>query len=121
MKEDYYMHQRFLLECDYENVSLIDSFCPQDEFIQNFTEPVNLFDIDDEITRKVKISYLLKEIDTEEDLNNFLKKVDLVDTLIIENDVNQSTNKIIAEYQKATLKAFIKRSDRHLRLSCAVL
>ena len=100
MKKDYYMHQKFLLDCDYEEVSLPDSSFLKNEFIQDFTESINLFDTDKEITRKVKLSYLLKEIDTRNDLSEFLNKTNFTDNLIIENDMKdqpESLAKIGAE------------------------
>ena len=106
MKKDYYMHQRFLLNCDYEEISLPDSSVLQDEFIQDFTEPINLFDTDNEIKRKVKFSYLLKEIDSKDDLSNFMEKTKFTDSLIIENDMRKSGNPIIDDFQDACLKAF---------------
>ena len=63
MKKDYYMHQSFLLNYDYDNDSVPCSTKSNNEFIQDFTESINLFDTE-EITRKVNFSYLLKEIDT---------------------------------------------------------
>ncbi|MCR4954909.1 MAG: hypothetical protein K6A43_12650 [Treponema sp.] len=109
MKKDYYMHQKFLLDCDYEEVSLPDSSVLKNEFIQDFTESINLFDTDKEITRKVKLSYLLKEIDTRNDLSEFLNKTNFTDNLIIENDMKESKNPIIAEFQNTCLKAFYKQ------------
>ena len=106
MKKDYYMHQKFLLDCDYESVSLPDTSCFPETFVQDFTEPINLFDNEASITRKVKISYLLKEIVTEDDLATFMGETRFVDNLLIENDMPRSENPIIADYQEACLKAF---------------
>ena len=106
MKKDYYMHQKFLLDCDYESVSLSDPHSLQEIFVQDFSEPINLFDTEDSITRKVKFSYLLKEIDTKEDLVAFMGKTEFVDNLLIENDMPRSENPIVADYQEACLKAF---------------
>lgn len=112
MKKDYYMHQKFLLDCNYEEVSLPDSSVLKNEFIQDFTESINLFDTDKEITRKVKLSYLLKEIDTRNDLSEFLNKTNFTDNLIIENDMKESKNPIIAEFQNTCLKAFYKQLEK---------
>ncbi|MCR5217041.1 hypothetical protein [Treponema sp.] len=49
MKKDYYMHQKFLLDCDYKEVSLPDSSNLKNDLIQDFTESINLFDTDKEI------------------------------------------------------------------------
>ena len=114
MKKDYYMHQKFLLDCDYEKVSLPDSSVLKNEFIQDFTESINLFDTDKEITRKVKLSYLLKEIDTRNDLSEFLNKTNFTDNLIIENDMKESKNPIIAEFQNTCLKAFYKQLEKQV-------
>lgn len=111
MKKDYYMHQKFLLDCNYENVSLPDFHFSQDEFVQDFSEPVNLFDTEEVIKRKVKFSYLLKEIDSKEDLLDFKRKTDFVDNIIIENDMSTSENPIIADFQNACLKAFYKQLE----------
>jgi len=108
MKKDYYMHQRFLLDCDYESVSLPNISRLEDTFIQDFTETVNLFDTEDIITRKVNFSYLLKEIDTQEDFDAFLQKIKFVDNLIIENDMPKNDNPIIEEFQESCFKAFHK-------------
>lgn len=112
MKKDYYMHQRFLLDCDYEDVSLPDSPSLQEEFIQDFTEPINLFDSEEKITRKVNFSYLLKEIDSKDDMLDFNNKTNFADNLIIENDMKESDNPIIAEFQNACLKAFYRQIDK---------
>ena len=112
MKKDYYMHQRFLLDCDYEKISLPNSSLSQEEFIQDFSESINLFDTEDTITRKVNFSYLLKEIDTKDDLSDFIQKTEFVDNLIIENDMKVSDNPIIADFQNACLKAFYKQLER---------
>ncbi len=114
MKKDYYMHQRFLLDCNYEEVSLPIFSISKNDFIQDFTESVNLFDTDKEITRKVKFSYLLKEIDTRNDLSEFLNKTNFTDNLIIENDMKESKNPIIAEFQNTCLKAFYKQLERNV-------
>jgi len=114
MKKDYYMHKKFLLDCDYEEVSLPDSSVLKNDFIQDFTESINLFDIDKEITRKVKLSYLLKEIDTRNDLLEFLNKTNFTDNLIIENEMKQSKNPIIAEFQNTCLKAFYKQLEKQV-------
>lgn len=114
MKKDYYMHQKFLLDCDYEEVSLPDSSFLKNKFIQDFTESINLFDTDKEITRKVKLSYLLKEIDTRNDLLEFLNKTNFTDNLIIENDMKESKNPIIAEFQNTCLKAFYKQLEKQV-------
>ena len=111
MKKGYYMHQKFLLDCDYENVSLSVPSVFNDEPVQDFTEPINLFDIDEKITRKVKFSYLLKEIDTNDDLSDFLAKTKFADNLIIEDDMSNSENPIIADYQEACLKSFYKHLE----------
>ena len=114
MKKDYYMHQKFLLDCDYKEVSLPDSSILNNDFIQDFTESINLFDTDKEITRKVKLSYLLKEIDTRNDLLEFLNKTSFTDNLIIENDMKESKNPIIAEFQNTCLKAFYKQLEKQV-------
>lgn len=106
MKKEYYMHQRFLLDCDYESVSLPDAYSFQEASVQNFTETINLFDNEDSITRKVNFSYLLREIDTKDDLATFMGETRFVDNLLIENDMPRSENSIIADYQEACLKAF---------------
>lgn len=116
MKKDYYMHQKFLLDCDFEEVSLPDTSNLQEEFIQDFTKPVNLFDIEKEITRKVHFSYLLKEIDTKEDMQDFNNKTNFADNLIIENDMKESENPIIAEFQDSCLKAFYKQLEHRNKL-----
>ncbi len=106
MRKDYYMHQRFLLDCDYESASLSDGCSFQETLVQDFSEPINLFDTEDSITRKVKFSYLLREIDTKEDLVAFMDKTEFVDNLLIENDMPKTENSIIIDYQEACLKAF---------------
>ncbi len=112
MKKDYYMHQRFLLDCDYESASLPDSKTYSNNFIQDFFEPINLFDTEDVITRKVSFSYLLKDIDTKENFEVFLQKTKFIDNLIIENDMLPSENPIISAFQNACLKAFLKKLKR---------
>ena len=109
MRKDYYMHQKFLLDCDYETVSLPETVSATDDFVQDFTEPQNLFDTEDKITRKVKFSYLLKEIDTKEDFDIFSKDTEFIDDLLIENDMQQSENPIIYDFLNSCLKAFYKQ------------
>lgn len=75
------MHQKFLLDCDFEEVSLPDTSNLQEEFIQDF--------------------------------NN---KTNFADNLIIENDMKESENPIIAEFQDSCLKAFYKQLEHRNKL-----
>jgi len=107
MKTNYYMHQRFLLDCDYESISLTETD-NNTEYLQDFSESINLFDTEQKVMRKVKFSYLLTEIDTKADLDDFKQITHFVDNLIIEKDVLQSDNPIIVDYQNSCFKAFQK-------------
>ncbi len=107
MQKDYYMHQRFILDCDYENEDITPASISPQTYIQDFTEEPNLFDIDCPIIRKVRFSYLLKEIDNEEDLQCFFKRISFVEKLFLELDEPESDNLIIRSYQTALIKAFV--------------
>ncbi len=117
MRQDYYMHQRFLLNCDYESVILppAPSF-PIDDVL-DFTYQPELFDDKNNITRKVKLSYLFKDIDNNDDLENFICQISFANNLIIENDVRLSSNQIISDIQEATLKSFYLRLKERKNVS----
>lgn len=114
MKKDYYMHQQFILNVDYENISLENYICTTSpSFLFVYKEQKNLFDFEI-VKRCVSLSFLLTEIDTEEQWNQFLDEYKWIDRFIIVVDVYPTGgNNVTKKFFLSTLKAFIKRLLDH--------
>ncbi len=114
MKKDYYMHQQFILNVDYENISLENYICTTSpSFLFVYKEQKNLFDFEI-VKRCVSLSFLLTEIDTEEQWNQFLDEYKWIDRFIIVVDIYPTEgNNVTKIFFLSTLKAFIKRLLDH--------
>lgn len=114
MKKDYYMHQQFILNVDYENISLENYICTTSpSFLFVYKEQKNLFDFEI-VKRCVSLSFLLTEIDTEEQWNQFLDEYKWIDRFIIVVDIYPTEgNNVTKKFFLSTLKAFIKRLLDH--------
>lgn len=110
MKKDYYMHQRFLLNCDYESIDIANYSAAAIDLcaIKDFHEERTLFD-DAILERRVFASYLDTYIDNERDWNEMLDMLQQIGVLYIVDDRLKSDNSIITSMAEATMKAYIYR------------
>ena len=106
MKKEYYCRQKFLFEVSCDEINLEAYYASKPDFLQNFTEQINLFD-DDIILRSIDISELDTNIDTLSDFMNLIARMKHVHTIYINNSRSQIQNPIIDTFQKKSLKAYI--------------
>ena len=110
MRKDYYMHQQFFLNVNFEDIRLknyVSSDIPPLMF--EYKERRNLFDFD-VIERFITLSYLLTEFDKETQWDMFLEEYKWIDRFIIIVDVHiADENKIRKMYLQSTLKALVRR------------
>lgn len=87
MKKDYYMHQRFLLNCDYGSIDLTKYSSASIDLckIPGFKEERTLFD-GDVLERRVFVSYLDTYIDDENDWKEAVAMLQQIGILYIVND-----------------------------------
>ena len=81
MKKEYYCRQKFLFDASSEEISLEKYFAQKPDFLQNYTEPINLFD-DDIILRSIDISELDTDIDNLADFENLISKMKHVQIIL---------------------------------------
>jgi len=119
---DNYIYQKFLTITDTSDVRLEDYGISENEmlFLQDCTVTRNLFDDEKELTRKINLSVLDENIDTEEDFNLFLATIEEVKTLYIFDDRPNNQNPIYKEYSDEILKAFIVWFEKH-GITCKVV
>ncbi|MCR5719030.1 MAG: hypothetical protein K6F84_00555 [Lachnospiraceae bacterium] len=112
-----YCYQKFLLNCEYDDVDLnhIQTYQDNLEFVPELGENNTIFDVGGEIVRKVKLSDIDVSVDTIEDWEAFLGKMTGVDEIVIIQDMCDSANKVIVDYRIATLKAYIYRMKSVLK------
>ncbi|SFA88432.1 hypothetical protein SAMN05216249_10498 [Acetitomaculum ruminis DSM 5522] len=106
-----YIYQKFLLNCEYEKINLSDYPITTKNLMEvpNFGEDYCIFDIGKEIVRKISLSTMDETIDTEDDWNNFEKKLENIDLLIITGISKKYNNPIVQAYRVATVKAYLFR------------
>lgn len=108
-RDGYYMHQQFLMNVDTSEVSLphIETI-PKDSFlVQDFRILPNLFDVEDQLIRKVPLSFILEEIDTPSDWDRFSETIKYVDILQIVIDIVPSPLPVLQQYYFDTIKSLI--------------
>lgn len=105
-----YSYQKFLLQCDYENISLSDTPCFMGDIscVLDFREERCLFDIGPMI-RKIDLSYLDETVDTEDDWNNIVALLKKADIIVIYNSKFDNHSLIFTDYREATIKAYLYR------------
>jgi hypothetical protein len=110
MRKDFYMHQQFLLNTDFEEICLKNYAVKTiSSSLFNYTEEKNLFD-GNVIERGLPLSYVLNEIDLEIQWNKFLTDFNWIDRFVIIVDVYVTKgNKITQLFLQSTLKALVKR------------
>lgn len=110
MRKDYYMHQQFFLNVNFEDICLknyVSTEIPSLMF--EYKERRNLFDFD-VIERCITLSYLLTEFDKQTQWDMFLEEHNWIDRFIIIVDVHiADENKITKMYLQSTLKALVRR------------
>ena len=110
MRKDYYMHQQFFLNVNFEDICLknyVSTEIPSLMF--EYKERRNLFDFD-VIERCITLSYLLTEFDKQTRWDMFLEEHNWIDRFIIIVDVHiADENKITKMYLQSTLKALVRR------------
>lgn len=106
-----YIYQKFLLQCDYDQIDLekIPEFDQNLDRVMSYGETYSLFDIGQKIVRKISLIHLEDMIDTEDDWRSFVDSTAEMDALIIYNEGESVANPIITAYREATLKAYIYR------------
>ena len=107
MKKEYYCRQKFLFESSHEEINLEHHYDVSPDFLQNYTEAINLFDTDNNICRSINTSELDSEIDNAKDFENLLTKMKHVKTVYIINSRSIINNPIVENIQSKTLKAYI--------------
>ena len=71
-----------------------------------------LFDVGNEVVRKIKLTQLDDIVDTEEDWDIFIKSINNIDVLILLESDKDYGNTIIQDYRLATFKAYLKRLEK---------
>lgn len=74
------------------------------------TNKINLFDLysdNVENMHVISVSLLDEKIDTEDDLNTFLKQYKPTDSLILNDDRPTFSNIILKEYAEKTIKSYL--------------
>ena len=107
MNKEYYCRQKFLFESSYEEINLEHHYDVAPDFLQNYTEPINLFDTDNNIYRAINIAELDSEIDNAEDFEKLLAKMNHINTVYILNSRLQTDNPILETIKSKSLKAYI--------------
>lgn len=103
-----YSFQSFLFKTNYKKIKLVEFYKITD--ISNIRDYEVAYDIVDYIegyVRKVQLSKLDSYIDDEYDWEQFYKKIDGVDKLIIVDDRNYINNSIYCLYALNVLRAYI--------------
>ncbi len=109
-----YVYQKFLLNCNYEDVNL-DNYEHSKrnlELIPEYGQDYCLFDVGNEVVRKIKLTQLDDIIDTEEDWEVFIESLNNIDVLILLETDKEYGNIIIQNYRLATFKAYLKRFEK---------
>lgn len=115
-----YIYQDFLLKCPYTEITMGEALWHGTGNLQNYEEPYNLFDwLNHGKIRSISLSELDYTVDTEEDFNKEVEKLQGLDMLIIKNDRPDISNVYVKSYSDATLKAYIYRL-RKAGLQCFV-
>ncbi len=112
MQKEYYCRQKFLFEVSCDEINLEEHYASTPDFLQNYTEQINLFD-DDIILRSIDISELDINIDTLSDFDDLISRMKHVQTIYIINSRLKIQNSIINTFQKKTLKAYIFMFEKY--------
>lgn len=106
-----YIYQKFLLNCDYEDVQISD-FPHYEESIENVLDyrcDYCLFDLGKAVVRKLSVAEIDEQIDSEENWTFLLHTLRGLDVLVLYDYDIDSANPIISSYREATLKAYLYR------------
>ncbi len=119
MQKEYYCRQKFLFEVSYNEINLEEYYDSKPDFLQNYTEQINLFD-DEIILRSIDISELDTNIDTLSDFESLISRMKHVQTIYIINSRSQILNPIINSIQVKSLKAYIFLFEQHGKI-CKII
>ena len=119
MQKEYYCRQKFLFEVSCDEINLEEHYASKPDFLQNYTEQINLFD-DDIISRSIDISELDTNIDTLSDFENLISCMKHVQTIYIINSRSQILNPIIDSIQTKSLKAYIWYFEKYSK-NCKII
>ena len=108
-----YVYQKFLLNCDYENVKITDCSYYKGDIgnLLDYRCDYCLFDIGKNMIRKLSITDIDEQVDTEDDWNRLLDALKGLDVLVLYDYDIDSSNPIIKNYREATLKAYLCRLE----------
>ena len=106
-----YLYQKFLLnQTEYENVKLrIYGVSEAVLKVEEYGVETNLFDGKNGVVRRISISRMDNEIDSEQDWAKFSQQCSSLDRLIICVENLYKNNPISYDYRICTMKAYAKR------------
>lgn len=108
---DKYVYQKFLLKCDYEDIKIADfpHYEGNLESVLDYRCDYCLFDVGKTLIRKISVSDIDNQVDTEDDWNQLMKGLKEFEVIVIYDYILDSANPIIQSYREATLKAYLYR------------
>ena len=103
-----YTYQKFLVESNASDVNLeeLTVDCPKE--IPTYKLEENIFD-QNGYFRKVALSILDSSIDTEKDFDSFIKQIQYVDCIYVEDDRPKSENPIYKAFSQSQKQKLIKK------------
>jgi len=119
-KRSDYTYQKFLIESDVVPMDLEKITVDRDDTVPSYEVEENIFDLNG-YCRKVKLSTLDSLIDTEKDFENFVKQIQYVDCLYIEDDRSKSENPIYQAFSRSLQQKLVQKfMDRNIcvKLMC---
>ncbi len=106
-----YVYQKFLLNCNYDDISINDfpTFEGDVKCVQDYRCDYCLFDVGKTTTRKISVSDIDEQVDTEEDWNQLIKVLKDFEVIVLYDYAINSANPIIQNYRDVTLRAYLYR------------
>lgn len=106
-----YIYQKFLLQCEYEGISLEPLYDTGIDVlkVQYINQEYNILDTGGLYMRKVQVSDLDRMVDGEYEWQQFTEKVQGLDALILVIAPSKYPNPIVGRYREATIKAYVYR------------
>ncbi|PBC74943.1 hypothetical protein [Fibrobacter intestinalis] len=101
-----YQHQKFLLQCDYEKLEMGRFFQKMPIDTPLYLQDYNLFDYP-VYRRKIPLSVLDRQIDTQRDFDAIAEKLKYVDKLYLVDDRKKIESPFVQRHALATKKAFL--------------
>lgn len=106
-----YVYQKFLLNCDYEDTEISDFPYYDGDLnkVLDYRCDYCLFDVGQLLVRKISVSDIDNQIDTEEDWNQLLKMLKEFELIVLYDCNINSSNPIMLNYREVTMKAYLYR------------